>query len=68
MRGREGGMTVLQEPEFSEAVLRQQQMDLRSEGKVAGTKEELQRRSVLIRSEMCYLHVRNSQTIQKEKT
>lgn len=68
MRGREGGMTVLQGPEFSEAVLRQQQMDLRSEGKVAGTKEELQRRSVLIRSEMCYLHVRNSQTIQKEKT
>lgn len=61
-------MTVLQGPEFSEAVLRQQEMDLPSEGKVAGTKEELQRSSVLIRSEMCYLHVRNSQTIQKEKT
>ena len=45
-------------------------LDVHSEGNVAvvGTKEELQRRSVLIRSEMCYLHVRNSQTIQKEKT
>lgn len=39
-------MAVLQGPVFSE--------DVHSEGKVAvvGTKEELQRRSVLIRSEM----------------